>query len=339
MPEEDQLGAKMSSELSSSKLLEVIHIHRQIVLQGLDLAGLMTLVVERSMGLVNADGAAIELIDGSDMVYRAVSGITRQSLGLRIPVATSLSGKCILDNALLSCSDSELDPRVDVAACRATGLRSMIVVPLRHHDMVVGVLKATSRSVAKFDEHDMELLLLLSDVVGAAMHFAAEYGKDELLHRATHDELTGLVNRYLLSDKLRSLMSLHERDDDGFALLVIDMDGLKRINDTLGHAAGDAALCELARRLTAAARLNDVVARVGGDEFAMILNPVPASQGVQLLASRIGEAIRGRFTYEGRELSLSASIGAARYPEDGTDICALMESADARMYKTKANPR
>ena len=324
---------------SPKQLLEVIGIQTEIAKLGLDLGEVMALVVERTLGLIGADGAAIELAEGNEMVYRAASGIARPQIGLRLALNASLSGCCVRTGEILRCDDSEEDPRVDRNACRAVGLRSMIVIPLRHHDATVGVLKAMSSQPAKFSAQDEALLGLLSEAVAAAMFFATKYGQDDLFHMATHDSLTGLANRALFMDRLRNTLIRCSRDRQPVGVLMIDMDGLKRINDDFGHRAGDAAIREFGTRIARATRSSDTVARLGGDEFAIILSPVDNQDGIDTALHRLQEATREPFRFEGREHPLTASVGAASYPDDSADVLALIDVADQRMYRTKRESR
>jgi diguanylate cyclase (GGDEF)-like protein len=322
---------------SQKQLLDVINIQTEIVKLGLDLGEVMALVVDRTLSLIDADGVAIELAEDDEMVYRAVSGIAAPHNGLRLKQANSLSGACVASGEIMRCDDSETDPRVDREACRKVGLRSMIVMPLRYGDDTVGVLKAMSAQPAKFSDSDETLLGLLSDVIGAAMHFASKLGKDDLFYRATHDALTGLANRALFMDRLRNVVARQNREEKPAGILMIDMDGLKQINDGFGHRAGDAVLREFAQRLSSAARSSDTVARLGGDEFAIILNPVDnPHQGIGAAVSRLDHEIAQPFCFEGKPLPLRASIGGACFPDESEDIESLLELADQRMYAIKS---
>lgn len=320
---------------SKQQLLDIIAIQAEIARLGLDLTATMALVVERTLGLIEADGAAIELADGEEMVYRAGAGIAASQLGLRLKAGESLSGLCVRSGEILRCWDSESDPRVDGEACRAVGLRSMIVVPLRHEGETVGVLKAMSRRADKFRDVDVRALRLLSEVVAAAMYFAAKYNVDELFYKATHDAMTGLANRAFYIERLRNTLALHRRDKRPASVLMIDMDGLKHLNDSYGHRVGDAAIMEVARRLTACARESDTIARLGGDEFGMIFSPVDLPEGGEMLMHRIKDEIARPLQFEGRSYALSASVGMAELPADGLDVDSLLETADRRMYQTK----
>jgi len=320
---------------SREKLLEVIAIQTEVARLGLDLGGLMSLVVQRTLTLVGADGAVVELAEGDDMVYRAAAGMAHGSLGLRLKRGSSLSGLCVREGHALHCDDALTDPRTDRAACKKLGLRSMVVVPLRHDSETVGVLKAMSSHAAHFNERHIALLELLSDLVAAAMYFATRYAPGELFHKATHDGLTDLPNRSLFLDRLRSSLHQAVRDGQPLAVLMLDLNGLKPINDNHGHRAGDAALLEFARRLTAGVRQSDTAARLGGDEFAIMLRPLAMDGGLDATMSRLAQQLNGSFEFEGRLLSVGASMGAACFPDDGSDLGQLIELADQRMYSQK----
>jgi len=327
-------GDRWSDEVPSrEKLLEVIAIQTEVARLGLDLGGVMDLVVQRTLGLVAADGAAIEMAEGEDMVYRATAGIADGSLGLRLHRDRSLSGMCVALGGAQCCDDAQVDGRADQAACRNVGLRSMIVVPLRHHDETVGVLKAMSSRRMNFNTHHVKLLELLSELVGAVMYHATRYAPSELFHKATHDGLTELPNRGLFLDRLRAALAVATRERRSLAVVMLDMNGLKAINDRFGHRVGDAALREFALRLAACVRQADTAARLGGDEFALLLHPGAGDE--QGVLQRLGDCVNGRFSHQGLELPVSASLGLARFPDDGLDPLDLLERADQRMYEDK----
>ncbi|MFN3305449.1 MAG: diguanylate cyclase domain-containing protein, partial [Roseateles sp.] len=264
---------------TNEKLLEVISIQTEVARLGLDLGGLMNLVVQRTLGLVGADGVAVELAEGDDMVYRATAGMVQNCLGLRLRRDGSVSDLCLAQGRALRCDDAQTDPRADRAACQKLGIHAILVVPLRHQGENVGVLKAMSRQPGHFDESDLTVLELLSGLVGAAMYFATRYAPNALFHQATHDGLTNLPNRALFLDRLRASLAQAVRDRQPLAVMMLDMDGLKPINDHFGHRAGDAALLEFARRLSAGVRQSDTAARLGGDEFGVLLRPRGAGGG------------------------------------------------------------
>ena len=321
-------------ELDSHRLLQVIGTQTEIARLGVDLGSVMALVSERSQTLTGADGAVIELAEGDEMVYRASCGTATPQLGLRLQRQGSLSGLCVMEGKPLRCNDSENDPRVDREACRRVGLRSMIVTPLKHGDDVVGVLKVYSQKPDGFGDPEAQILELLSGMVASAMYHAAKHENSDLFYRATHDPLTGLANRALFYDRLRNRIELARREDARFAVLNLDMDGLKPINDQFGHRAGDAAIQAVAERVKTESRSSDTVARMGGDEFAVILTTGQPEE-VESVASRLGEVISAPFDFEEKLLPLGASIGHAVFPDDGTEPGRLLDHADQAMYKIK----
>jgi diguanylate cyclase (GGDEF)-like protein len=319
------------------QLLEVIAIQGEVASLGLDLdlTRLLELVVRRTLALMDADGAAVEMAEGEDMVYRATAGMAEGSLGLRLKRSQSLSGLCVAQGESLRCDDALTDPRIDRAACQRLGLRSMVVVPLRHHGVSIGVLKAMSRQPRHFQDRHLTLLGMLSNLIAAALFFATRCTPGELFHKATHDGLTDLPNRSLFLDRLHASMGQATRDRQPLAVVMLDMNGLKPINDRLGHRAGDAALLEFSRRLAASVRQTDTPARLGGDEFGLLLRPVAADGGLDATLGRLAQRLNGSFDYEGRQLPVHASMGAASYPADGADAARLLELADQRMYAQK----
>ncbi|GBG12589.1 PAS domain S-box protein [Novimethylophilus kurashikiensis] len=323
--------------MQHEQLLDVIKIQSEIAQSGLDLGSVMSIVVNRTSSLIGADGAAIELAEGNEMVYRATSGLANQYLGLRLKREESLSGMCVRQNTTLLCEDANNDWRVNRQACEKIGLRSMIVMPLSHKGEAVGVLKAMSTQVSRFSGEDIKLLELLSELVAAAMFYSAKYDTNELFYQATHDGLTGLANRSLFMDRLRNEISQASRSEKSVGVLIMDMNGLKEVNDTYGHSVGDAIIKEFSSRIKACARENDTVARLGGDEFGSILSPVSCTQGIEKTIARMHEEISRPFTYEDRTYELSACIGATHCPTDGCDISTLLELADQRMYDQKRN--
>lgn len=158
---------------------------------------------------------------------------------------------------------------------------------------------------------------------------------EELAHRALHDSLTSLPNRILLADRLQQAVNLGERNRSHVAVLLLDLDGFKDVNDTFGHGVGDLVLDEVGSRLQRTVRASDTVARVGGDEFAVVM-PATDSVGASTLAK---EVLRGiaepLFVVEGVSVCIGVSIGVTIWPEHGQDGQTLVRRADAAMYRAK----
>jgi diguanylate cyclase (GGDEF)-like protein/PAS domain S-box-containing protein len=157
----------------------------------------------------------------------------------------------------------------------------------------------------------------------------------ELEYRANFDALTGLANKNLLNDRLAHAIALAERAQHKFALLYLDLDRFKIINDSLGHASGDALLKKIALRLRNCVRESDTVARLGGDEFAVVLNDVENATAITVIAKKILSELDQPLTIEGRHVFTSASIGVCVFPDDGANGDALLKHADSAMYRAK----
>ena len=160
-----------------------------------------------------------------------------------------------------------------------------------------------------------------------------------LEHQASHDSLTGLPNRSLLRDRIEQAIANAKRDGHLVAVVFVDLDHFKLINDSLGHHVGDRLLLEVSDRLVACVRGHDSVARQGGDEFVIVLTELHEEDEILAIVSRLLEVISQPWLDEGQEYGLSCSIGISCYPQDGDDPDALLRCADAAMYKAKASGR
>jgi diguanylate cyclase len=166
-----------------------------------------------------------------------------------------------------------------------------------------------------------------------------ETANKQLRHLATHDALTGLPNRVLMDDRISQSIVLAERQRQNFAVMLLDLDRFKLVNDSLGHRAGDELLKEVARRLKGVVRDVDTVVRLGGDEFVVIVTPGPERDVAQRAAARVIEAMKAPVRVAGVEVHTSPSIGIAFYPEDATSVENLVAHADAAMYAAKQRGR
>lgn len=629
-------------------LAGIVQAQSDVAATALDSQAIMDVIVERTRELTGADAAVIELLDGEQMVYRAACGTAAEHLGLRLAVASSLSGRCVRTGAVLTCDDSETDPRVDRSACRKVGAKSMVVVPLLRDSRPHGVLKVLSARVGAFDPWHVSALRLIAGFLAASLAHASEYeGKQALLveksaaldalgrshvalreseerfrssfdnaaigmalvgpdgrwikvnrslceivgytesellatsfqvithpedlqadleyvgqllagevrtyqmtkryfhkdgrvvwvllsaslvrdqtgrplyfisqihditdqrrsewleeararvlemiaadsplqpvltelisivgaqlpetvptflvldegemrhmpsalpkevedavqaravsfaaglcahavgqeppltvsnlredpvwkdvrdaalrhglcgcwsvpirskdgtflallavyhHRpgaplaretrvldtaaklavvaiehfqmtrqlarlAQRDPLTGLANRMVFEDRLLHAIAQAKRGGTKLALLALDLDHFKAVNDTLGHQAGDSLLQQFAQRARGAVRESDTVARIGGDEFAVILPRITGIEDATQVARKLTDTFAEPFTVAGRQLQVTGSIGVALYPADGEDGSALQKSADAALYRVKQHGR
>ncbi len=157
----------------------------------------------------------------------------------------------------------------------------------------------------------------------------------QMQHLAMHDNLTGLPNRRLFHDRVERSIASAQRHRDKFALLYIDLNKFKPINDRYGHKVGDKVLLEVARRLLGEVRQNDTVARIGGDEFTVILMDIHDAQFAVQVANKVLDALRADCIIDGQQIDVDASIGVSVFPEDGHDMDTLVRVADKAMYSVK----
>jgi diguanylate cyclase (GGDEF)-like protein len=159
--------------------------------------------------------------------------------------------------------------------------------------------------------------------------------RQELARMANYDALTGLPNRYLLSDRIAQAIHQAHREQNHVAILFIDLDRFKNINDSLGHAIGDKVICEVSARLAASLREGDTLARLGGDEFVAVLPAVAQQEYIANVAGKLLRCVEHSIAMNGAELFAAASIGIAVYPEDGANQHVLLKNADSAMYQAK----
>jgi diguanylate cyclase (GGDEF)-like protein/PAS domain S-box-containing protein len=161
----------------------------------------------------------------------------------------------------------------------------------------------------------------------------------QIVHSAEHDFLTGLPNRMLLNDRLSQAITLAPRHSKKVAILFLDLDGFKHINDSLGHPAGDKLLKSIAKRLVECVRGSDTVSRQGGDEFVVLLSEVERSEDTAITARRMLQAVAESHSIDQHDLHVTTSIGVSVYPDDGLDAETLIKNADTAMYQAKENGR
>ncbi|MBU1664295.1 MAG: EAL domain-containing protein, partial [Gammaproteobacteria bacterium] len=187
----------------------------------------------------------------------------------------------------------------------------------------------------------------IRDQQGELRHYVALFtdiserkrNEEHIRHLAEHDSLTGLPNRALLQDRLLQAMARAERAGSRLALLYIDLDRFKLINDTLGHPVGDALLQEVAHRLQATVRVSDTVSRQGGDEFLVLLDEIESADDAARVAQKMLDLLAQPCWVAGHELTVTPSIGISLYPDDSTDMITLIKSADIAMYQVKEGGR
>jgi diguanylate cyclase (GGDEF)-like protein len=219
----------------------------------------------------------------------------------------------------------------------AHDLRSAALVPVRSEDKVRGVLCVCYKLPAAFGAEEVNFVQATASVLSTALQRIDSEAR--LAYLAQFDPLTGLPNRALLADRFSQMIAQAKRRGSPLAVLFIDLDGFKAVNDTLGHAGGDGLLKEVAARLQAAVRIGDTVARISGDEFAIVLVDLVRPEDAALIAQKVIDHLADAVQIEGSEVFVTASVGIAAFPADGEDAETLIGAADAAMYRAKQSGR
>ncbi|MCD6342790.1 MAG: GGDEF domain-containing protein, partial [Spirochaetaceae bacterium] len=168
-------------------------------------------------------------------------------------------------------------------------------------------------------------------------HQSLVLANERIAYMATHDPMTGLPNRMRIMDRLEQELNRSRRYDKTLAVLFIDLDGFKRVNDTHGHQAGDFVLKQIAERLSAGIRATDAVGRLAGDEFLVIITDDCTRENGLQLAENLRKLLSEKIVFEKASLTVTGSVGLAFYPEDGSNSKDLVKLADKAMYKAKEN--
>ena len=219
------------------------------------------------------------------------------------------------------------------ARFQAYGQKHVMVIPVVLDDILKGILLL---GAAKDFELKQVAMQRCVDLAGRLAVALASAEREEALYRQAHfDDLTGLPNRQLLKDRLHQHIVQARRDERSGALLFLDLDRFKEINDVFGHSTGDNVLTQAAERIISEVRDTDTVARLGGDEFVVILPTVHDDSTVQNLAGRLLTRLSEAFTVRDDEHFVSASMGIAIFPDDGDSVETLLKNADAAMYRAK----
>jgi two-component system, cell cycle response regulator len=292
-----------------------------------DRGTILDAAVQAVIGIARADKGVFWEVKGKSLVARLVSGTDRH-LGLTLPLRSGLAGWVgHHDLAKLAHGPQELNPAEPAAP-------TAMAIPVHSRGHVYGVLALYGRRGGAFNDDDLMTVRLLVSQAESAIENT--FLHEEASRLSITDALTGVWNRRHFDLRLEEEFERSARFLEPFGLLLLDVDGFKPINDVYGHPAGDFVLVELARRLQDVTRSVDVVARFGGEEFALILPRTPLD-GARLVAEKIRTAVaREPFDALGQTIPVTASVGVAAYPDSGVDPRTLLAAADEALYEAKA---
>jgi diguanylate cyclase (GGDEF)-like protein len=294
-------------------------------------------VVEGAHELLGDEVVGLRLVDHDDPGFvNLVSsvGVSHAMLAAtkRSPLTAGAGGRAIVEDRVVIINDYKKD---DAAIDEFAGadLQSALAVPIHENGHPVGsITVATYRAGRQYSDTDCEMLVALAHHASIALNDAKAV--DQMRHLAYHDALTGLPNRSLFFEHLVRAVANANRTGASLAVLYLDLDRFKLVNDSLGHNMGDQLLEAVAQRLRTSLRTADLAARLGGDEFAVLAENTSA-EGATVLAERICNAFGDPFRIGGHDLAVAASIGVVVDEAGHTDADSLLRNADLAMYRAK----
>ena len=283
--------------------------------------------------------------------YQEFTKVTEESTE---SVRLGLSGRAFLTKQpAWTCESSFEMPSERLRVGIKQGFKSAICFPILVHDEAYAIFELISQEPLKIDRHSLDVLETLGSLIGRAVE--RKLDAEEIRMLAFRDSLTRLPNRESFVDRLDTMVALARRKGNLLGLLFVDLDGFKRVNDTLGHGAGDELLRIVAERFSGvvrpsdsisqnrsesvAAEIENAVSRLGGDEFTVLLSEINSPEASGRVAQRLLDALRSPILIDGHELCIGASIGISIFPDDGQDSRALLQNADAAMYFAKGRGR
>ncbi len=295
--------------------------------------------LELGMELFGWDLGFVTHVDGDRVVICNAVGASPVAKGVTYPTSTSLSRHLSADVDHVYIQDMD-DERWRKDPARATSpWRSYFAVRLTVFDECYGGLVFAARAPRSdaLDTSERDIAQLMGLFVSAALERAAQNERIEQM--AFNDALTGLPNRVLFSDRIEQTIATARRYDRGFAVMYLDIDHFKRINDSNGHAIGDRVLQQVGARLREATRESDTVARFGGDEFVILQPIVDGPSDAADLARKLHVSMQEPIAIDGVKHKVHVSVGIALYPGDAVTIDALMDAADRALYRAKKEGR
>src|SRR3954451_1924226 len=293
-------------------------------------------IVAGASELLGDEVSALRLVEPhnpSQMVLAAASGVPSDLMEAirRGPIGEGVGGLAISKNELVV-EEAYSRWESGLAAYRERGLQAAMAAPVHENGVPMGSLTVASfRPGRHYSQTEQDVLFAFAEHASLALTDARNF--EDAMHQAFHDSLTGLPNRALFLDRLELAHARARRSGSPIAVLFMDLDAFKNVNDSLGHAAGDELLVLVAGRLRRSLRPSAAAARSGGDEFAILLEDLDTSNAAQLVAQRVLDSLRDPFEIQGQEVFVGASIGISSSAHPGSDD--LLRNADLAMYRAK----
>jgi len=316
-------------------LLERLTRIERSITHGADRQTVLDMIAQGASELVGDEMAGLRLVDPADPARTrvvAAVGVEPELLDAVVQgrVGLGVGGRAIAEGRLVIAEEG-VDEEHALPEVAARGVRAAMAAPVYEKGVVIGsLIVATAKPGRRYSEAEQEALLAFAEHASLALSDARTV--QEAVFRSLHDVLTELPNRLLFQDRLDHALALAERTGRRVGVLFLDLDGFKRVNDSLGHAAGDELLVAVAGRLRCSVRPADTVARFGGDEFAVLLEELPADGDAERAAERLLGELGEPFEIRSRKIVIGASVGVAVGKSRRDD---LVHAADLAMYGAK----
>jgi len=310
----------------------------------LSLDSVLEAILESAMELVIGHDTHIFLYEHGVLSFGAsIYDGVRQNKPIMTPREHGSTYKVAREGVMLVVIDVMADPLFEDQRWEG----AIISLPLKIGNKVLGVMNVALRSPHDFNENEIQALKFLGGQAAIAIQNANLYEQAQqeisdrkkaekaIHHLANHDSLTGLPNRRLFNERIHLEISRSQRNNKKIGVMLFDLDHLKKVNDSYGHNVGDLLLQAVSQRLLGLLRKSDTVARMGGDEFLLILPEMNTREDAIITAERILDSLSTPFHLDSHEILITTSIGIAFFPEDGEDANSLIKKADISMYKAK----
>jgi len=330
---------KMTSQLGAQfKTMTALSLIDREILSGLNIDKIVRYVLAHLYGMIRADFSAVSVFE-HDAPEKAVLHLLdvkqKRICTLDYDISSQMDQLLQVDSkgVWINCQTIDklnLTQKIGPVLKR---LSRLFILPLNWKDQMVGYIFLGFRTQPNWDQKDTQYIQDFADRVAVALF--TRNREELLLRQARIDALTELPNRFLFMEQLQKEVAHNQRGERKLAVLYIDLDRFKIVNDSYGHSVGDELLCEAGKRLHGCVDQCDTVARLGGDEFAIIISELSSQQVVQSVAEKIITVLGEPFIFNGEKNVLAASIGIAIYPQDGETIADLMRNADIAMYRAK----
>jgi len=331
----------LNNRLNELLLIRKASLHLTL---NLSLDSVLEAILESALELVDADDAHIFFYEHGVLSFgAALFDGDLQKKPFLSPRQDGLTYNVARGGTVLVVNDMLTDPLFSDRDWDG----SIIGIPLKIGNKVLGVMNVALHKPHVFLDNEIQSLEFLGEQASIAIQNANLYeqaqqeiadrikAEEAIKHLANHDALTGLPNRRLFNERIKLEISRAQRNKQKIGIMLFDLDHLKKVNDSYGHNVGDLLLQAVAQRLLGLLRKSDTVARMGGDEFLLILPEMQHQEDAVQTADRILETLSTPFLLEGYQVDITTSIGIAFYPDDGDEVNLLVKNADIAMYKAK----